>query len=170
MRVVLSAGGSQNHLDSLFALGLELRRRGHQVLLVVSPEQADSIRGSELDFLVTSPEPAVETVLTGTAGNTRNSRGAAGTEPWQTSVAIDSDTGGQRLEEICRSADMLVGPPDDHACLRICQEHAIPYVSLWGVKSELNGWEDSSCAGPASNGDVLCLHAVSRHLIPQSSE
>jgi UDP:flavonoid glycosyltransferase YjiC (YdhE family) len=169
MRVVLSAGGSQNHLDSLFALGLELRRRGHQVLLAVSPEQAGSIRGSELDFLVTSPEPAVETVLTGAAGNAPNSPRVAVTKQWQASVAIDSDTGGQTLDEICSGADMLVGPPDDHACLRVCQEHAIPYVSLRGVESELNGREDPSCAGPAPNRDVLCLHAVSRHLIPQSS-
>src|SRR5688572_17753516 len=154
MRVVLSAGDSQNHLDSLLALGLELRRRGHQVLLAVSPEKAGSIRGSELDFLVISPEPAVETVLTG-AGNARNSRGVAVTEPRQAGVAIDSDAGEQTLEEICSGADMLVGPPDDHACLRVCQGHAIPYVSLRGADSELNGREDSSCAGPAPNGDIL---------------
>jgi amino acid adenylation domain-containing protein len=104
----------------MIALAIELRRAGHETVLVLSPNYRESARLHEIDFIQAGPDTSQETQITST-GQLRYVLEAA--LPFLPEVC-------RTLREACRNADVLVGSPYQPACQLVHETSLVPYISL----------------------------------------
>lgn len=120
MRAVLSTFGPVADVQAMIALAIELRRAGHETVLVLSPNYRESARRHEIDFIQAGPDTSQETQITST-GQLRYVLEAA--LPFLPEVC-------RTLREACRNADVLVGSPYQPACQLVHETSLVPYISL----------------------------------------
>lgn len=120
MRTVLSTFGPVADVQAMIALAIELRRAGHETVLVLSPNYRESARRHEIDFIQAGPDTSQETQITST-GQLRYVLEAA--LPFLPEVC-------RTLREACRNADVLVGSPYQPACQLVHETSLVPYISL----------------------------------------
>ena len=171
MRAVLSTLGPVDDVQAMIALAIELRRAGHETVLVMSPNYRDSARRHGIDFVPTGPDIPQETQIT-LAGQTRSVLEAG--LPFLPEIC-------QTLREACRNADVLVGSPYQPACQIVCETSLVPYVSLTTdlatretdelSASLINSYRVRIGLPPLDgavindgNSRQLALYAVSRHV------
>jgi len=104
----------------MIALAIELRRAGHETVLVLSPNYRESARRHEIDFIQAGPDTSQETQITST-GQLRYVLEAA--LPFLPEVC-------RTLREACRNADVLVGSPYQPACQLVHETSLVPFISL----------------------------------------
>jgi sterol 3beta-glucosyltransferase len=130
LRAVLTSFGSTGDAQPFFALGAEMRRRGHRPVLALSPNFASHAEGLGLEFAPIGPELKLADI-----------RGVITT---QLAMANPIDQARHfldtvmpimpgifsQLREICRTADVVVSSPHQFAGHMVHETLNIPLVSV----------------------------------------
>lgn len=124
-RILLTALGSYGDLHPYLALGVELRRRGHQVTLATSAGYAAKVRTEELDFIAVRPDISLADsamlsyVMDARRGTERVVRflGSLIRESYQDTLAA------------VKQADLMVTHPITFGAVLAAQKVGVPWVS-----------------------------------------
>jgi sterol 3beta-glucosyltransferase len=130
MRPVLTTIGTTGDVQPLIALAVELRKNGHRPLLALSPNFADRADELGLEFAPLGPRVSREVARDVISAQSRCARPAD-----QVRYFLDASLPVlprifKELLELCRGADVLIGPPYQFACRMVHETTSIPFVSL----------------------------------------
>lgn len=124
-RILLATLGSYGDLHPYIALGIELRRRGHQVTLATSAGYAGKVRAEDLDFAAVRPDISLADgamlsyVMDARRGPERVARFLASVvrESYQDTLAA------------VQRADLVVTHPITYGAVLAAQKAGVPWVS-----------------------------------------
>jgi sterol 3beta-glucosyltransferase len=140
LRITLLTGGSRGDIDPFLALGLGLRRAGHEVLLACNPEHEDRVRESGIDMFPF--RGSLSSILETPDGREAHDPGGSLLR-WLPALRRAL----RRAEELfhgfvedsyeaCRDADAIVASPLGFGAPHIAEKLGIPYA--WGLLQPLS--------------------------------
>lgn len=192
MRAVLSSFGTMGDVQPLLALATELRRRGHESILALSPNFESRVRALKLDFVPLGARMPLDEIrgVINAQIQMKNGRPADQVRQFLEATLPALPEVYQSLLRACGNADVLIGPPYQLACRMVRESSSIPYVSLhlshFGDVSAEEARKTSAemiNAARAREGfpplhdplgadgisEQLAIYAVSRHLVRRPS-
>src|SRR5215212_1743936 len=191
MRPVLTSFGTHGDVQPFLALAVQLRVRGHNPILALSPHFMSRARELDLECVPIGPELDVQAIQRVEAAQMKHTAPAEQVRHFLTAVAPLVPQMFHELTGICRDADVLISSPFQLAGRMVHETTNIPFVSVHlspfgalGIAETRNASAPliNQCrlqAGLKALGDPfgtdstspqLALYGVSRHILRPRSD
>jgi len=145
LRVLLTSFGSYGDLHPYMAIGLELRRRGHQVTIATCPSYESKVRSEGLEFAVLRPDISgidSEAIL-------RMMEARRGTERVVRFLAESARESYEDTMAAAAQADVVVTHPITFGSVLAAEKTGMPWVSSLLAPASLFSAYDPTVPAPA---------------------